>query len=333
MSWSRLQSEYQKRGIALAVGSGISVSSELPDWEELLRRLTDSIADQNINFDSLRKIGLSLPVIAALLEEGCAKSGGFASRVRDQLYRDFPFYGDGVTKQNHGGFVNHVREHNPTLHAVATLCARNIDSRVFEPNPRLHAVINFNLDSLFQAYIYARYRKRLIRTIERPSASRRHGKINIYHIHGFLRFDEKWNDTKKGAADQLVLTEREYFDFYNAPTGLFSYSFLHLLREHSFLFVGLSMNDDNLRRLLHYSRHERFNALLAEGESPEKAASRSQRHFAVLLRNESEDLDSAVTSSLRALGVSALWVSTFADIPDKIKRVYESGGLNWSSVC
>ena len=46
----------------------------------------------------------------------------------------------------------------------------------------------------------------------------------------------------------MVLTEQDYFDVFNDNTRLFNYTLLHLLREHSAVFVGLSLQDENLHR-------------------------------------------------------------------------------------
>jgi hypothetical protein len=333
MSWQSLKSTYSKHGIFLALGAGVSVGSLLPTWVELLRRLSVEIMGSDTQFEALQSAGFTLPAVAGILKHSCPEPEDFARYVRKALYRDFPFFPAGVGKHNHTQLVHHVRDENPTLRSVASLCASRIENeRVFVANPLIHAVVSFNLDALLQAYIYSRYRKRLLRTIERPSASRRPEKINIYHMHGFLRFDEKWSDPSKGASDKLTLTEHEYFDFFNAPTSLFNYTFLHLLREYSCLFIGLSMRDDNIRRLLHYSKQERLNALLEEGQAPDKAEEATQRHFAILMRSGSRDMDDLLASSLLTLGTRVLWINAYTEIPERLGEIYTSADSDWEAV-
>ena len=125
------------------------------------------------------------------------------------------------------------------------------------------------------------------------------------------------------------LTEHEYFDFFNAPTSLFNYTFLHLLREYSCLFIGLSMQDDNIRRLLHYSKQERVRALLDEGKSWKKADSKTLRHFAVLKRSESGVVDRLTESSLKRLGTRTLWISDYGEISLRLADMYEVAGKKW----
>lgn len=77
-------------------------------------------------------------------------------------------------------------------------------------------------------------------------------------MHGFLRFDQAARDLSKNAPDAAVLTEQDYFEFFNDPMSLFNYTFMYLLREPPCLFIGLSMQDENIRRLLYFSRMERM---------------------------------------------------------------------------
>ena len=55
----------------------------------------------------------------------------------------------------------------------------------------------------------------------------------------------------------------------------------YLLCEYFCLFIGLSLNDDNIRRLLHYSKVEREHSFEREGVSqPDERE--IIRHFAIL---------------------------------------------------
>jgi hypothetical protein len=78
--------------------------------------------------------------------------------------------------------------------------------------------------------------------------------MSVYHIHGYL-------PPTREPAERVVLTETDYFDVFAEPLGAFTYTFLYLLREFSCIFIGLSMRDDNLRRLLYYSARERLSSM------------------------------------------------------------------------
>lgn len=327
MSWTQLVRKYVDNGLVLCLGAGVSRGCGLPSWSELLSRIAESLPNSP-PVTELRADGMSYPAIATLLRQEESPME-FAERVREALYRGFRFFPDGW-KGRSEEFVKFM-ETNPTLRAVAALCAGPIGpSGLRMPNPRIHAAVTFNLDALLQEYIWARYGEKFIRTIERATASPVLGRVSLYHVHGHIRFDSKWQDRTKNAPDALVLGEHEYFEIFDNPTAIFTYSMLHLLREHSFLFIGLSMHDDNLRRLLYYSRREIMQSYIAEGVKPEPK--KVNRHFAALKSPENPAMVKALEQSLLYLGVNVVWLRDYDEIPSKLRELYENGGDNWGSV-
>jgi len=327
--WKKLEDDYRQHGLVFALGAGVSLGCNLPDWSELLKRLAEvngvhSLAD-------ILEAGFSLPSAAAVIERTYSDREEFSDSVRHALYREFPYYPNGYSKSRTGEFLSYVRTSNPTLRAVASFCGKKIATQKFEANPHVHGVITFNLDALLQAYTTARFRKRILRTVDRPSASSISGKISVYHVHGFLRYDTRAGERTKEAPDAMVLSENDYFDVFSDPTSLFTYAFLYLLREHPMLFVGLSMQDDNLRRLLHYSAREIRRAYEAEGVRVSE--SKILRHYAILERPKRDKLKGVIESSLAQLGVAALWLDDFKEIPDRLGALYETAeGMNWNDV-
>jgi len=377
MEWAKFKQAYKRDGIVLVLGAGVSLRSEIPLWEELIRSMTMKMdGGSEKMFNTLRGMGMSLTAIASLLEER-TKSGrkDFVEEVRKALYEKFRFYPNGITKSNYAKFVQYIEqgvpgaeagtmvvEPNHTLHSVGAFCTvwqvpATKDASPFVINPRVHAVVTLNMDALLQSYIYARTRKHLLRTVERPSANRFPDRINVYHIHGYLHFDTRHADRSRDkpdtkrrtrdAPDAVVLTEQDYYDFYNNPNSLFNYTFLYFLREYSCLFVGLSMDDVNIRRLLHYSKMERMRALERRRGKPldavldpverekyaEELRTACTRHVAILGRNKDKEVDKAMESTLRPLGVSAVWVDAkFEGLPRKLGSLYHAAGEDWEKV-
>ena len=331
MSWEELGSHYEQRGLVLALGAGVSVGSGLPTWDTLMRRIAVRIVGTEEIVTALKSEGLSLPAIASVLKS-MNREYQFEGLVRTELYREFPFR-NGITPSNRAEFIALTQQRNKTLAAVASLCAVSVkgpSEALFERNPRIQAIIDFNLDSVLRSYIRERYQTPILRSVERASKASELSKISTYYMHGFLRFDVDGEDPSAEAPDQMVLTEQEYFDFFNRPTSLFNYTFLYLLREYPCLFIGLSMVDDNLRRLLHYSRVERESAYRSEGRVS-RAKKDAIRHFAVLLRKVYE-LDQLIEGSLKNLGVTVLWVESYEEIPERFKKMYGASGGDWEAV-
>jgi hypothetical protein len=344
MSLEKLKKTYFEKGIVLALGAGVSTGAGLPGWRELLQRIGRDCLGENGGelISELMGEGFSLPSIAGMLRASCPEGEIFSDIVRAELYNKFPFYPQGINEANSESIVDYIQKSkSQTLNAVAGLCAvrdeRYIKQTFYVPNPRVHAIINFNIDTVLRKYIEVRYpcknREPLVRTVERASKSSDPEKISVYHVHGNLRFDPKANRPDKEASDKLVFAEQEYFDFFNSPTSLFNYTFLYMLREHSFLFVGLSMQDDNIRRLLHYSRKERVQAYEEEKKrTRDKIESKVLRHFVVLRKFESEAKKQLIERALYYLGTSIIWVDEYEDLPELLGDVYTSGGNDWSTV-
>jgi hypothetical protein len=366
-------------------------------WDDLTEKLKQvwRKPKDNVWVQRLSQPGYSLPVIAGLLESECDEADAgellheltnagyalprtrdgkqqlcplgrndlFRELVRVSLYSTFPFFFARDKKYSGTQFVQWIQRHNSTLSAVAALCVKvqgtKTGMKAFHPNPKIHAIVNFNLDALLQSYVRRCYPRgsekagleedHILRTIEAPSASSHFGRTNVYHMHGHLRFDRKAGDPEKEALDVRVLTEQEFFDFFNQPNSLFNYTFLHLLREYPCLFIGLSLRDDNLRRLLYYSRKERQESYIREGKLS-KARRKSIRHYAImpspslagcpLTGPEAEVRKRFEEVSLSRLGVTALWVDPqFKELPECLGKVYQARSklsteepLVWSDV-
>lgn len=339
-SLQRLKESYAQREIVLCLGAGVSQGSRVPDWKELLYRIGGKVMRGEAHgrqvVDQLAEDGLSLPAIAGILEAEHQKrrrlakeepEAQFSDLIREALYRETGLVHDSSSKAE--AFVKQTQRDNPTLRAVGALCV--IDGPPFKRNPKVRAVINFNYDALFYRYTRARYRPFLLRTIERPEAPLNPNRIPVYHPHGFLHFSKKYAGNKdRETPDQLVLTEQEYFDRFNRPLTVFTYTMLFLLREHPFLFLGCSLNDENVRRLLHYSLQERLEGIKRREKRP---SSRAIRHFMIRKRERNPEITHLVEASLKRLGVRIVWINDYADIGEVLGQVYEAvDGRRWGDV-
>jgi hypothetical protein len=277
--------------------------------------------------EQLIAAGTTLPAIAGILESKRPRGVAFLDLLSKNLYRDFPFHDVVIKEHQQRRLVKFVQDSNPTMRSVAALCARKASDTEFVSNEMIRAVVNFNVDSVLRTYIRARYGSYLFRTIESPSKIGRVGRIPIYHMHGFLKF---YRSERQDDDDEVrcVFTEGEYYDFFNRPNSIFNYTFLYLLREFNCLFVGMSMTDENIRRLLHYSTSEyRQRALERGAASPDRIA---LRHFAILKRSGSAKIDELTDVSLRRLGTRVLWITDFAEVPQRIAYVYREE--DWTKV-
>ena len=159
--WKDLQEAYQRPGIVLVLGAGVSKDCKLPQWEELLRRVGEKcwktggreLVQQMIDSK------MSLPVVAGILEIAGHNRGSFVELLRNALYQDFPFKKVVKTPEDRQRLIDFVHgkfpesEENTTMRAVAALCSRKntpaglkLDPRKFIPNPQVHAIVTTNVD-------------------------------------------------------------------------------------------------------------------------------------------------------------------------------------------
>lgn len=329
--WNLLSRYYQDRGLVLVLGAGISTGSNLPGWKEMLLRVGEKCwaKDGRQKVEKLIDAGMSLPAVAGVLQSECGNSALlFQRQLKRALYRDFPFREQALQPKRratqfrelvdfvHGRAPDAPR--NSTLAAVAAFCVRQGEDGRFAANPQVHAVVTSNVDALLRTYVRARYGEWLLGTVESARRTRRTGKMPTYYMHGFLRYYTRVREVDDEPSP-CVFTEEEYFDFFNRPYSVFNYTLLYLLREYPCVFVGMSMQDLNIRRLLHYSTAE------FRGSARPRSTRAALRHFALLQRPEDPEVQRLTDVSLRRIGTRALWMDDFEEIPERLGQLYGEG--------
>jgi hypothetical protein len=106
-SWDRLKKDYSEIGIALALGAGVSVGCQLPNWYQLLERISEKCLGEcgKLIVDEMIRDGFSLPAVAGILEAECPRGTDFGEVIRDALYQDFKYYRRESPVRNPAGFV------------------------------------------------------------------------------------------------------------------------------------------------------------------------------------------------------------------------------------
>jgi len=313
-----LRKQYDSGRLALFAGLGISCGSGLPNWETLTKRLLESMPRGSAVYEGLRATGYSLP--AMLSWAGVRLDAKFREKLRGTLYEKLdPWFRQGMEGLE---LRDKVRLTNPTLAAVAAfLGLREGDAVV--PNPKVRAVVTTNADTLLRYYSRTAFHSDYLRTVERASAGPIPGRINVYHLHGMIRFDSKRYPSKE-ATDHLIFTDLDYYVAYRELGSIFTYTPLYLFREYSFLFIGTRLTDDNIRRLLYWCQREIVSAYRAEKARP--PLDKRIRHFALVPRGESPE---AMKVLLRPLGVAPIWYRSHSDLPSILSALY-ADEASWS---
>ncbi len=154
------------------------------------------------------------------------------------------------------------------------------------------------------------------------------GSLPSYHVHGlvgigdYAEYLQSLRKKPMSAKGNFVFSEDEYHAEYSDPYKWSNMTQISHLGRFIGLFVGLSMQDPNLRRLIdvtHKQYPENYNfAILPRPVS--LASSRDSKQ--TVLRNMFEDVES---QSFARIGVKVLWVDSFEKIAPLIRSVVEDG--------
>lgn len=287
-----LKENIHSNSYTLFFGAGVSCSAGLPGWDELLKGVLRKVIEESgisievSDYDAINKYSYcsNSPLImaqylsVALYKIGNLLKGKLSEIVRKEIYRIAPSRFD-------------------LLDALVDLVK----------GKRPESVITYNYDDLFET----RANSNGIHCHPIADDNRVEGdELPVYHVHGVL-----YQNTIPNKEEQIVLDERSYHTE-NKDAFLWSnIEQMHALRRSTCIFVGLSMTDPNLRRLLDISYH-------GYGD-------KSAYHYAFLEKKElrpgelkkNNDNQTIIENMLYDLGVTPIWYDTHDDLPDLIRKL------------
>jgi NAD-dependent SIR2 family protein deacetylase len=283
------------KNVVFCLGAGVSRSANVPDWNELidklwLREVTGRISFSDLDEKKLSEIVNEIvgssPLIRARMLDVFTKAG-LIDRIREEIYKNNPFGSD----------------------LIESIC-KFIKVRLFKK--KSINIITFNYDDLMESNL----EKMGIKTNSSYPNSEVTSteKFNVFHVHGYLPPTPQEID--KNMRESIVFSENSYHSQYFDP-----YSWSNLVMYNSFvkdtcIFLGCSMTDPNLRRLLEISQEK----------------SKGVRHICVLksakYKKENPEIDFATamikgaqSKSLIKLGVSIVWVDDYSEIPNLLDKI------------
>lgn len=185
-------------------------------------------------------------------------------------------------------------------------------SRPQRDSKPLDSIITFNFDCLIEDNLSASS------IPNRPifSEAIHHGshELPIYHVHGYLP-----RVGRIPASMELVFSEDAYHNQFIDPFSWSNLIQLNKLTQNTCLFIGISLTDPNMRRLLD----------VAWRKNPDKERS----HYIVkrLPRSSKEDVLDEVSKLLEeqdanALGLNVVWIDEYADLPSVLNDIAAGNG-------
>ena len=155
----------------------------------------------------------------------------------------------------------------------------------------VEAIITYNYDNLIEEEINKKGDK-----CQSIFDKTRTNQMPVYHVHGYI--------AKVDGQSPIVLGEQEYHDIYAESYNWGSVEQLHALCRTSCFFIGLSMSDPNLRRLLDISN---------------KGGEMESSHY-VFLRRVDYNIP-FMEKIMEGFGVNCIWYDRHEDLPKLLDEI------------
>jgi hypothetical protein len=337
-----LRAAYLGEGLALYVGAGVSMSIGLPSWNELIHSLTVAMMS--------RRVTSAAQALESLTEEQRAEAlNALLEEVKQQKYSQKPTlmmaralkdqFGDELPRQVAAHLYGRLKLGSGLLGRLFSfifLKSRQtasvdelelptsvlLDALVALIRPQrnvagVQALINYNYDDILEE----RLRKESVPCITMLSGRQKvtRGKIPSYHVHGALPIRQYVNAPERNRKidnGNFVFSEDEYHSEYADPYRWSNLTQIGLLGRHKGLFVGLSMQDPNLRRLIDVT-HRQYPEIWNYAILPRAARAANEDSKNTILRNLAEFVEE---DSFLKIGVKVIWVD---DIKQDIAPILE----------
>ena len=335
--------------IGLVLGAGVTKDSGVPNWIGLSLKLFERAKQDSSLGGMPREVKAFLeeqldlwkggnqslqgidPETVLMLVSDCVKP---RSKLR-KLVKDVLF--EEIETRSHKMVAARTYRSNETLDAIITFCAAAKGSPIAagrdgraQVNRKVGAILTTNYDNLIEGAFNSKYGRHLLHPVGREGARDKLSKqqlIPVYHMHGYVSYIDDSEAPYGVKGSELVLTEKDYYETFNNPLAFFNIMAASFFRKFACVFVGCSMTDKNIRRILYLIQRERI-------ESAD-----FKTHFAILPRRdpsrdrfEDEVLSSFGVRSVRVPG--KLEMGT--EVKDILKRMYlQERGVNerhWKEV-
>lgn len=281
--------------LTLVCGAGVSMDSSIPTWNELLVNILNDVYSNDRDSSTENKV--SAESLLSLMPQSNLILGKYLKLI---LKDDF-----NKTVQKHlylyYNFFYELEPINPNLETNMMKAIVEL-SRPKRSGKRLESIITFNFDDLIERALSNHNIDHT--SIWKEGQAYGIDALPIFHVHGFLPNERDVEEPN------LVFSEEAYHSQFIDP-----YSWANLIQLNTFstnicLFVGLSLSDPNLRRLLDISwrRNQRCKHYIIMKKSPQN--SRTDEIAAMLFEQDAN-----------SLGLNVIWCSDFSDIPSILLKI------------
>jgi hypothetical protein len=334
-----LRQAWQKRQLVLFLGAGVSIPYGLPSWKSLVLELLFEHAQ------GTRQLGRLWPHYRRAVASWMTDYFDYDPLVLARMVeRDLRLKDSNKRSTDQAAlFLERLRTHmysnyrkpkeRTILQAICELVAQSNE------HSGIDSVVTFNFDDLLETELG----KLNVSAQSITSANRQKGAgLRVIHPHGYV--------PQKGpiSRQDIVFTEPDYHRLTESVFHWGLSEIVERLRKTTVLFIGLSMSDPSLRRLLdashnsdippHWQIQKRHAVRDHEVLQAMTEIERRARDYAALLgsgldeRKTPPELEESVHAALRqadtydrevfeSMGVKTIWVDRFDEIIDVISAI------------
>lgn len=292
-----LKSVVDRKRISLVLGAGVSCSEGALSWKSLIANFESELNSRcGINISQvLNKIGDSDLISAQLYRE----------LLTENTYYEIIF------RSIYNNYKIPDKKYDTLANCIACLIKKCAIARDFR-------VMTYNYDNYLEQYLdyYS-----VLYDVMFDSSNAQKGNIPIYHVHGYfpmigyeknseqIKFD--FSHYKGIYTDSIKLTEDDYNTMYNDAYKWQIGTQLSFFRENKCLFIGCSLTDPNIRRLIRMAEKER------------------KKHFAIIYKGDMSIIDLVIaTNHFSRMGVDVIWTSSYDECKDIIKGLVNNCGYD-----
>ena len=270
------------------LGAGVSCSEGLPGWKQLLMTLISDATGTNIGEEEF---------------EALFKANGSSSIIMGRYIRRL--YNDD-NEQMRKAIRNYLYKEK-TYKGIRSNTIRKICELVKNNRKTVKSIITYNYDDLIEQQLAN------IRVLSCSVFDTREPDVRfpVYHVHGIL-------DQANLKSSDIVLSEDEYHEQYRRSFMWSNVEQLHALQNNNCFFIGLSMTDPNLRRLLDFTKSE------ANDNNQRDAhcfAFLKKVDIADKVKDNKEQFLNDQRYILENLGVRVIWYNDHKDLPNLLDKL------------
>lgn len=297
---------YTEDNLCLVLGAGVSVDSHIPQWNELISKLMIKVIQNKImrnykfsdkQIEELSCLTLENQKTSPLIQMRFIKSAleissdDFIDIIHETLYNDSIDY------------------NTPILNSIKNLCIGISGCQEYH-SAHLRKVITYNFDDVLEQLL--KKNPVYLNTIVDDNGRYNPECVNIYHVHGYIPFKSDSSKTN------IVFSEEDYHQVYNNMYHWSNIAQINCFRENVCLFIGCSLTDPNIRRLLDASAKKQHYAILKRTKMKSDLFRETDKSFI----EEYSKLNEQLTENYYlSLGIKIIWINEYSEIPDIINRI------------